>query len=128
MNIQTNFKVIKIIDDMNIVINCGGQNAIAIGDQFNIYSTKTEEIIDPITSESLGEIRRLKATIQAAIVYDKVCICQNAINKATAAMLSLSERIISKPAPLNVDPEQISGGIIVDDDEPIKIGDIVEKI
>lgn len=122
------FKVVKIIDDMNIVINCGGRNAVSIGDKFNIYSTKSEEVVDPVTSESLGEIRRLKATVKATIVYDKMCICQNAASKIVSAMMGVSEKFIDQPATLNVDPEQISGGLILDENEPIKIGDIVEKV
>lgn len=119
------FKVIKIMDDMNLIINCGTDQKIENGDRFHIYSEKTEKITDPYTNEILGEFRKIKAEIEAINVYEKMCICQNA-KKTLSFSSSISSLAREKRIPLNVDPSQISGGF--NDDEMIQIGDDVEKI
>ena len=122
-------KVVKIIDDMNIVLNCGENNSIKEGDKFNIYSDEVEVVEDPETNETLGEIKKIKANVEVVSVYEKMCICQNA--KTTASISEIAANALTlggKRISLNVDPSQISGGRMADEDKMIRIGDKAEKI
>lgn len=124
-------RVIKIIDDMNIVINCGENEGIKEGDRFYIYSENGTAVIDPFTNENLGSFKGIKAKVIATTVYEKMCVCQNSVIigglSNTLGVLAI-EPYIGKRASLNVDPSQISGGLDANVDEPIRIGDEVEKI
>ena len=128
------FRVIKIIDDMNIVINCGERDGIKEGDRFYVYSEHGTAVIDPISKENLGTFRGIKEKITATTVYEKMCICQSSViigglsNSFNALNDLAYEPILGKRASLNVDPSQISGGLDTSVDEPIRIGDEVEKI
>lgn len=123
------YKVVKIMDDMNIIINGGSKNGIIEGDRFYIYSKDLEIVKDPDTKETLGEFKKIKAKIEAVAVYEKMCICQNAkISASLSEMTANAFNIGGKRLALNVDPAQISGGRVADDDEMIQIGDEVEII
>lgn len=124
------YRVIKIIDDMKLVVNCGVNQEIKIGDKFYIYSKETEKIIDPFTGEILDELPIIKAEIEAVEIYKKMCICQNAKRNFafTDVTKSLLTTGLNERFSLNVDPSQISGGFQIQKDEMIQIGDDVEKI
>lgn len=130
MNNKT-MRVVKIIDDRSIVINAGENEGIKEGDRFCVYSENGTPVIDPVTKEDLGAFRGIKAKIEATIVYEKMSICENTI-KIGGIANNLSELafepFLARRASLNVDPAQISGGLDISVDEPIRIGDNVEKI
>lgn len=130
ININSNYKVIKIIDDMSIVLNCGENNGIKEKDRFYIYSNTKTTIIDPFSNESLGEFRAVKAKVEVTAVYERMCICKNAVKLGGIADLGdlAVASFTGKRLSLNVDPSQISGGLSPEVDEPIQIGDEVELI
>lgn len=125
------FRVVKIVDDMNIVINCGENHDVHEGDRFYIYSNNGTPVIDPVTKEHLGSFKGIKAKVIATTVYDKMSICQNSvvIGGFPGRLSELGmDSLIGKRASLNVDPSQISGGLNTSVNEPIRLGDEVEKI
>lgn len=122
------YKVVKIIDDMNVVINCGSNQNIEEGELFYILSDTKEKVIDPDTNEVLGEFNRIKARIEAITVFEKMSICQNASKALPFADIIRSSFDTEHRLGLNVDPEQISGGLFDAEDELIKIGDRVQSI
>lgn len=122
------YKVIRIIDEQSIMLNCGAQQGITVGDMFYIRSNSKDIIIDPDTNEVLAEMQKYKAKIEVVSVYDKICVCQNArvtqlLSEAMSSALHTRRRL-----DLNVDPSQISGKFRMDEDEMIQIGDEVEPI
>ena len=127
MNNDEFYRVIKIIDDMNIVINCGSDSFVEKGSLFQIYSKKSETVIDPYTNEPLGELRMVKATVQVTAIFKKMCICQNAQTILGTSGSAVSA-VFNKRTSLNIDPSQISGSLSGEDKIPIQIGDIAEKI
>lgn len=64
--------IIKIIDDFNIVINRGSNDKISKGDHFLVYYTDSEELIDPETGESLGNLEIVRGTGIATHVQPKM--------------------------------------------------------
>ncbi len=128
---KSKFRVVKIVDDMNIVVNCGENNGIHEGDRFYIYSNNGTPVYDPVTKEHLGSFKGIKAKVIATTVYDRMSICQNSvvIGGFQGRLSELgTDSIFGKRASLNVDPSQISGGLNTSVNEPIRIGDEVEKI
>lgn len=124
------FRVIKIIDDMSIVLNCGEKDDIKEGTRFYIYSENGTPVIDPFTNENLGSFKGIKAKVEATTVYEKMCICKNSQKLGGFADLSNYgfSSLIGKRVNLNVDPTQISGGLDSSVDELIRIGDEAELI
>lgn len=122
------YKVVRIIDEQSIMLNCGAQQGIMVGDMFYIRSKCKDIITDPDTHEVLAEMQKYKAKIEVVSVYDKICVCQNArvtqlLAEAMSAALTVRHRL-----DLNVDPTQITGKFRMDEDEMIQIGDEVEPI
>lgn len=122
------FKVIRIIDEKSIMINCGAEQNISIGDQFYIRSKKKDIVTDPDTNEVLAEFQKYKAKVEVVSVYDKICICQNAQKSPLLSEAMNSALTTRRRLDLNVDPTQISGHFKMDEDEMIQIGDEVEYI
>lgn len=115
------YKVIKVINEYQIVINAGKNKDIQKGQTLEIF-VPGEEIHDPETNELLGSLDFIKAYLNVKDVFDKMCICENKDNSlnvlAGLSLLNNSQR-------LNVDSKEISGGI--SGDSRIKIGDLVRK-
>lgn len=121
-------RVIKIIDDMSIILNCGFEDGIKEKDKFKILSDVTQVIIDPFTNEELGKIQKGKALVEATTVYEKMCICENTVRiGGIAESFSEFAKLAGKRASLNVDIEQITGEFSIND-KPIKIGDEAKHI
>lgn len=130
-NSSSRFRVIRIMSDMSILLNCGKNDGIKLGDQFRILSEETEKIVDPFSNEILGVINKYKAEIEVTQVYDKMCICQNAHRSGSMADLAMNisrAYSLGSRRRLNVDPGQISGGFSANSDDVIQIGDEVEPI
>ncbi len=126
------YHVVKIIDDMNIIINGGGRDGLQEGDCFYILSETGAAVVDPQTGEGLGIIKQIKAKVQITALYEKMCICQNA-RRSPSVLLSASalaalDSLGGERLSLNVEPSQISGGLHEEVDEPIRIGDVAELV
>lgn len=115
------YKVIKIINEYQLVVNVGKTQGIHKGDTLEIY-VPGEKIHDPDTNELLGTLDFIKAYIIVKDIFEKMCICENKSNilSPIAAM-----SILNSPQRLNVDSKEISGGIL--EDSKIQVGDFVRK-
>lgn len=118
------WKIIKIIDDFEVIINAGKEDFIKVNDIFEIVSPG-ETIIDPDTKEDLGTLDFIKAKIIVKELYDKFSVCRNIETNLPSQYLSnnLSQ---SFTKPLKVDAEEITGRSL-SYDAYIKLGDSVRK-
>lgn len=64
--------VVKIVDKYTIAINAGKNHDIREGQNFLIYSLSEEEIIDPISHESLGKLEIVKGKGVVINVQEKM--------------------------------------------------------
>lgn len=64
-------KVVSIIDEYNLVINSGKSNGVYENQEFLIYGVG-EEIIDPDTGESLGNLEVVKGKAKVIHVQDSM--------------------------------------------------------
>lgn len=83
-------KVAKIVDEFTLIINKGQKDGISTGDRFLIYSIG-EEIFDPDTKKSLGELEVVKGT-------GKVTHIQNNLSTISSDMKTSPHRTIRKNA------------------------------
>lgn len=124
MTNKSEFKVVKIISDMSVVLNVGKNDGINVDDTFDIVSEYSIDVTDPDTGDNLGTIKYIKASIIATVVYEKMCICQN-VKCYDSAIETISKTLSNynkSRMPLNVDTTQISGGF-EDAEKQIRIGD-----
>lgn len=131
---QKQFHIVKIINDSEFIINAGYDDTV-VGEKFNIIGYANEEIIDPITKESLGSIETSKGTITVTRVFEKMSIASAGVNyinpfvsRAVKVPLNpLFDSLKQERVRLNVDLTQVSGASNYTDD-PIQIGDEVVKV
>lgn len=64
--------VVKIIDEFNVVINRGSDHGVVQGDEFVIYYKEQEDLLDPVTGESLGRLEIVRGTGFATHVQPKM--------------------------------------------------------
>lgn len=119
---EETYRVVKIIDTENIVINAGKDNYIKKGDKFEIYSVG-KEIYD-LDGNSLGTLDTIKETVTAVSVFPKMCICQKIVNVTPSYLAAAAKTMLSTKeiASLDVDSKDFSGGL--SDDKTIHIGDL----
>lgn len=65
-------RVIKVIDDFTLVINKGFEHGVKAGDNFLVYYIEPEELIDPLTGESLGKLEIVRGSGSAIHVQQKL--------------------------------------------------------
>lgn len=125
--LEKTIKVIKIIDNYDLVINIGADEGAKVGDTYEIY-TPGHEVFDPDTKDSLGTLDLIKASIKVKNVFPKMSICtSNHIStKKIPDLINSFSRTYDERMPLNVDSLDISGGF-EDFDSKIKVGDFVRK-
>lgn len=123
------YRVIKIIDEYNIVINAGYNKAIKEGDKLEIF-IKGEPIEDPETHEKLGTLDTIKAKLIVKQVFPRFCICGNSETTGTYSALTSFAIAVNntniEPKKLNINPKEITGGFR-GEDKTIKIGDLIRK-
>lgn len=116
---EETYRIVKIIDSENIVINAGKDNYIKRGDKFEIF-VKGEEIKDLDGKTSLGTLDTIKDIVTVVTVFPRICICQKIAKSSSHALTGLFNT--SSTVSLNVDSSQISGGFA--EDLTIKLGDL----
>jgi len=117
------FKIVKILNSDNVVINGGSKHGITLNYVFEIYAPG-EEVIDLDTGEPLGRLDVIKAKIRPVSVAEKMTICEGFVMNNLFAMpfTSLFQTMISTK--LDVDPTEISGSH-KEEDYVIHVGDKV---
>jgi len=68
--------IAKILDSYNLVINKGSIDNIKEGDRFLVYEI-TEDIVDPVTKQSLGPLELSKGTGEVVYVFDRKAIIRS---------------------------------------------------
>lgn len=130
------YKIVRILNDMEIVINGGHEHGLQEGDLLEIFIIG-EEIKDPDTDESLGTLDIIKGKVEIKTIYPKMSLCKSAefITVKTSSPLdqltkswgayatSYASKEVEKRVALNVDMKQAQK--IKNVDTIIKLGDLV---
>lgn len=129
-------KIIKIVDETTVIINGGSKQGIEKNDKFTILDKEKGAIKDPDTNEIIGELDIIKDSIYAVEIYPNMTICKSHYVKGTepreiSGIATLARSFSHTGTPgyyeeLNVNQKQITG--LPKSNEPISIGDIVQKV
>ena len=137
---QIEGKIVKILDECQIVINKGCRDGVIVNSSFVIFSISSEEINDPETGENLGKLEIVKGYVNAFHIQDRVTICTSVKiqgkedNKTEPATQTLSGAMmvecmtkgeIEDTEKLNVNISQVSG---IPQRGTISIGDSVRSL
>jgi len=74
-------KVIKVVDDVTVVINAGSADGISSFQKFTIYRLDSSDLIDPDTKENLGKLEIVKGVASPTHIQEKITTLQSAIWK-----------------------------------------------
>ena len=120
------FKIVRIVNDRNIVINAGNDQGLKEGDILEVF-VPGEEIIDIDTGELLGTLDIIKAKLEIKNLYEKMSLCHNA-QTSTKNVLYESAFLFSKTTrlPLDVDMTQAQK-LNITSDNVLRLGDLVRK-
>ena len=120
------YKIAKIIDEYQVVVNAGSNDLIHDDDCLEVYEPG-QEVIDPDTGESLGTLDFVKAKLRVVNVFPKMCVCENRETEQKAFFSNLSQSFFyEETLPMNVQTTDISGGY-EGIEKKIKVGDLVRK-
>ena len=65
--------VVKVIDELTLVLNKGSDDGISKDDSFLVYYVEQEDIKDPISGESLGKLEIVRGSGSVVHVQPKMC-------------------------------------------------------
>ena len=121
-------KIAKIINTKQVVVNAGRNAGLKVGDKLEIIDKFGDSpIIDPDTGEDLGTLDLPKGFLSVTQVYSRMAIAESPRVPMLPTMNINSALFPAAQKDLNVDPEQITGGLPSPSGEKIKVGDIVIK-
>lgn len=129
-------KVISILDSQRLIIDAGLSHGVLPGMQFYIYEMG-EEIVNPETNESLGQLEVVKAHLEAFLAQEKFTVLipvpapgsQPAATVLSAQLAQVgstsSRETMRDRGQLNVRQDQIRG---VRYSNPIALGDMARSV
>ena len=121
------YKIAKIIDEYQVVVNAGSNDLIHDDDCLEVYQPG-QEVTDPDTGESLGTLDFVKAKLRVVNVFPKMCVCENRETEQKSFFSNISQSLFfEETLPMNVQTTDISGGY-EGIDKKIKVGDLVRKV
>jgi hypothetical protein len=120
-------KVIRIFNETTLLVNVGRRDGLTIGDRVVVLE-KGEEVKDPDSGESMGELELVKAELRATDVQERMSIVKSLV-KRDISNLPLSSRMIEDSIRIRYSEEKMSvaSGEIsgMPSLSPVKIGDPV---
>ncbi|MEB7782248.1 hypothetical protein [Mammaliicoccus sciuri] len=123
------YKVIRILSLNEIIINAGKEHGITENDEFEIFNSNSEKIVDVDTEEVLGYIPTKIDTVIISSLYDKFCVCTPKPNRVYPELYGLTRNTTGfKKISRNfrIDEDDIEP--LIDDDETfIKKGNTAIK-
>lgn len=89
---MNNICVVHIIDDYQLALNIGKDQGVKLDQRYQIYALSEHEIIDPLTSDSLGYLEIVKGTGKVTSVQSHMCIIESDMRTPSR------KKIVRKPA------------------------------
>ncbi len=97
--------IVKILDDFTLVINKGSEDGVKKGDTFLVYYVEPEELIDPVSGESLGNLEIVRGSGSVTHVQEKMATIKSnrtesggrIIRRATGIIASVMGETIEHP-------------------------------
>ena len=124
---EENIKIVKIINEYQVVINAGSDELIREGQHLEVFVRGTP-IVDPDTGDELGTLDYVKAKLRVINVFPRMSVCENRETETRNRLVALSAMFeTTEIRPLNIDSKEISGGY-EGIDKKIHVGDLVRTV
>lgn len=124
---EENIKIVKIINEYQVVINAGSDELIREGQHLEVFVRGTP-IVDPDTGDELGTLDYVKAKLRVINVFPRMSVCENRETETRNRLVALSAMFeTTEILPLNIDSKEISGGY-EGIDKKIHVGDLVRTV
>ena len=68
--------VASVMNLSRVVINRGAEHGVKYGQRFAVYALSEEDIVDPVTKESLGRLEIIKGIGKVVHIQDKISILE----------------------------------------------------
>lgn len=124
------FRVLETITSTKIVLNCGKEQDIKLGDKFEIFGL-TKSLIDPETQEDLGRAEIIRGKGKVVHIQEKLCTVESYLTEGGFG----SRKIIKKTSSLGSlwsgspsTEEEITGEPSLKKFEDLQIGDYARKL
>jgi hypothetical protein len=126
-------KVAQIVSEREIAINIGRAHGVKRGMRFAILAATPQEVRDPDTDELLDTLDRVKVTVEATEVREKIKICSTYKTKripggafySFAYQMTEPPRVV--PETLRVEDSELPAPLDPDQSY-VKIGDRVRQV
>jgi hypothetical protein len=123
------WRIIRLLDDHTVVVNVGERDGVEPGMRLGIYSP-LDDIVDPVTGETLGDYRRRKGVVSVTEVQERFCIAETPrvrqqVEERGMPLFGSVKRTEMIQRSLNIADEHIRD---VPGGETVVVGDIVEII
>ncbi len=120
-------RVIRIFNETTILVNAGRKEGLTMGDRVVVIE-KGDEVKDPESGESLGELELVKAELRATDVQERMSILKSLVKKDTSNV-PLSSRMIEDSIRVRYSEEKmiVAAGEMsgMPSPSPVKVGDTV---
>ena len=124
---EKTIKIVKIINEYQVVINAGSNDLIHDGQFLEVFVQGTP-IFDPETGDDLGTLDYDKAKLHVINVFPRMSVCENRETETTSLLSAFTTSLQrTEVLPLDVDSKEISGGY-EGIDKKIHVGDLVRTV
>ena len=120
---NTQLKVVHVIDDYKVAINAGSNSGIKLGQRYLVYKLSSEEIIDPDSNTSLGFLEIVKGSGKVVHVQETMCTLESDSYATPTKRIVRKSPLVSVLADSIEETEQEQ----LPYDHP-KVGDLVKRI
>jgi hypothetical protein len=127
-------KVLKIFDGTSLLISLGAKDGLKRGDGFVVIE-KGDEVTDPESGESLGNLEYVKAELVAVDVQERVSVLMTGFVEEASGNIPLSSRMVrdsvrserdsSRRIKMPVAAGEMTGKHAL---SPVRKGDMVRRI
>lgn len=110
-------RVVRLITDDELLFNRGSQHGVKKGMYFEVIDPITEDVIDPVTGENLGSIKRQKARIRVISVNERMAQAEVYPQRGREGILA-STNVLMGPKPRSgslTDSQRWPDGVTVGD-------------
>ena len=127
---MNNGKIIKILDNHNVLVSLGEEDGIKSWSLLEVYTLGPE--IKDLDGKSYGNFDIIKATLKPKNIYPKMTLCTNNELKDTATANLLAGIPVNygyeDRKPLKVLESEISDEINLSEAMKIRLGDLVRVV
>ncbi len=124
------YRVVEIITGTKVILNCGREQKISLGDKFEIYGL-TEVLVDPETEEELGKAEIIRGKGEVTNLQDKLCTIESYLKESQYGSRKIIRRTSSPFGSIFNQPsteEEITAEPLLKRFEDIQIGDYARKL